>query len=132
MKINISKETYTERWVEFGGCEILIKPYPVGLNDVRVSSDQNIIISGDQRKRIFMDSVKGWRDLTDADDKDIPCTKANKELVFDYNLGGIGGFVYQYNSGFESTLRAELENLQPGQDGISIQKVNPATIADDK
>ena len=132
MKINISKETYEERWVEYDGCEILIKPYPVGLNDVRVSSDQNIIISGDQRKKIFMESVKGWRNLTDSNDNEIPCTKVNKDTVFNFNLGGIGGFVYQYNSNFESTMRAELENLQSGQDGISIPRVNPAMIAEDK
>ena len=132
MKINISKETYEERWVEYDGCEILLKPYPVGLNDLKISADQSMIITGDQRKKIFMDSVKGWRGLVDDNDDEIPYSKKIKELIFDHNLGGLAGFVYQFNSTFEASLRSEMTNLQPGQDGSLTKTTRPATTAEYK
>lgn len=131
MKIDISKKTYEAKWVEYNDCELLLEPYPVGLNDLVVSQDQKMTIPGPQRKEIFMDSVKDFKGIADANGVDIKCTEATKELIFNHNLGGIAGFVYQYNSIFEAKMRVELENLQPGQPGSLTPKVNPAEIADE-
>jgi hypothetical protein len=132
MKLNISKETYEPKWVKFDDCELLIEPYPMGLNDLVISPDQKMTIPGAQRKEMFMYSLKDWKGIEDANGLDLKCTKEAKETVFNHNLGGIAGFVYQYNSTFETNIKKELSDLQSGQDGTSIKEARPATTAEDK
>lgn len=129
MKLSISKETYEPRWVEYDDCELLIEPYPVGLNDLIISSNNSMTIPGVQRKEMFMYSVKDWKGIDDVNGAPLKCTKETKEVIFDHNLGGIAGFVYQYNANFESKIKDELINLQNGQDGTSTQEAKPAGTA---
>ena len=126
MKLQMSRETYKARWVKYEDCELFLRPYPIGRNDFIMSVDQSLTVPGEQRKSIFMYSVENWRKIVDSNDKELKCTKETKERVFDYNLGGIAGFVYSWNVGFESIIKGELEHLQHGQDGSSAKEVHLA------
>jgi uncharacterized protein YeaO (DUF488 family) len=128
MKIDVSKETYEAKWVDYGDMIIRIEPYPIGKNDLVIEGNDKMVIPGSQREKMFMDSVLDWKKLVDKNGKEILCTKDIKQLVYDRNLGGIAGFVYQYNATFEQGMRNELENLHSGQDGILTETMRPAKI----
>ena len=132
MKLDISAKTYEPKWVEFDGCDLLLAPYPVGRTDLVMSSDMSLVISGKQRKEMFMYSVQDWKNIEDVNGVNIPCTEENKAIVFDYNLNGMAGFVYTFNSEFDSTVKEEYSNLQHGQDGTLKKEANPALIADEQ
>jgi len=132
MKLDVSKETYKPKWVEFDDCELELRPYPTGRNDIVFSANQEMTITGEQRKKIFMYSLMNWKGLLDVNDKEIPYSLETKEKIFDYNLGGIAGFVYQYNTTFEAKLGQEYANLQNGQDGDLTEKAKPAPIAEEQ
>ncbi len=132
MKISISKETYEPRWKEFKGAKFLLKPFPMGRNDLILSTANSMSVTGQQRKNMFMETVKEWKDLVDDNEAAIPFSEEIKELIFDHNVGGIAGFVYEFNSEFSATLRNESENLQGGQDGTSKEGSKPAQIVETK
>jgi len=130
MILNISKETYKSKWVDFEDCELKLRPYPTGRNDIVFSSGRELTVTGKQRKKIYMYSLMGWKGLNDGSGKEIPYTNDVKELIFDHNLGGIAGFVYGYNTNFETRVKGELENLQVGAGGDSTAEATPAPNAD--
>lgn len=84
MKLDFTNLSYDAKWHDFAkDCQLKIRIYPSSLTNVIIRDGDQMISGSDQRKA-FIYCLQGWKDVTGADDKALPCTDAVKEKIFDF------------------------------------------------
>ena len=110
MKIDLDALSYEPRDVEFmPGVILKIRPYPYSKGDTRISDD-GLVIPGDKQLELFTYCLTGWSGVTDANGKDLVCSDAVKQKIFDFNLEGMATFVQAKVSAMQREKRGLEKN----------------------
>lgn len=116
MKLNFTDITYDAKPHEFNGATLYIRPYPESMKTVAIRGG-SVIISGEERWKVFDYSLEKAENITDADGKTVHLaddvrvgkkTVTLKRAIYDFNLDGIAAFVAQ-QSGIIEAEKAEEE-----------------------
>lgn len=109
MKFDFSTLTLDGKWHDFGDARLLIRPYPSSLETVQVG-EAGIMMSGDKQCEVFKYCLVDWKNVVDAEGKDLPCTDEVKQKIFDFGLENMTGFVLQQRRNFEAAKEEQEKN----------------------
>lgn len=84
MKIDLTGIDYNAKEYPYKNTKLWIKPSLASEETIMIK-DRAIVISGEERARIFKECLTGWN-VIGADDKPLPCTDEVKQQVFDFQL----------------------------------------------
>lgn len=84
MKLDFTDLSYDGKWYDFvKEAKLKIRIYPNSLTNVIIREGDQMISGLDQRKA-FLYCLEGWKGITDAKGKALPCTDLVKEKIFDF------------------------------------------------
>ena len=110
MKLDFSGLTYEPKDYPFGDATLSIRPLIMSRTNL-VLNDDGVAIKGEARFEDFNYCLTGWKNVADADGKDLPCTEEVKKKVFDFGLGGISQFVLETARVFTAEKADQEKNL---------------------
>ena len=99
-KIDFTNLSYDPKWYDFQdaaggviqGVRLKIRPYPLSMASFTVR-DGDLVFSQAEQCKIFKHALVGWEGVVGPDEKPLPCADEVKQKIFDFDLGGISGFV---------------------------------------
>lgn len=110
MKLDFTDLSYDAKQYDFGDARLNIRPYPSSLGNILVR-DQDMVISGSDRCKVFKYCLTDWENVVGADGKPLPCTDEVKQKLFDFNLNPkLIMFVMEKSRQFEKIKEEEEKN----------------------
>ena len=111
LKIDFTNLSYDPKWYEFRdpagnaveGVRLKIRPYPLSQASFALR-DGDLVFSQAEQCKMFRYALVGWDGVVGADGLPLPCIDEVKQKVFDFDLGGIPGFVLGKLREFRETL----------------------------
>ena len=103
MKLDITKQSYKSKWYDMEkdeevdapgekGAFLKIKPRILSKSNV-VIRDGDIILTGKDQCQYFKEDLEDWRGIVGSDDQPLPCNNEVKQMVYDFQMGGLPGYV---------------------------------------
>jgi len=120
LKLNFTKLSYDGKWYDFDKDEqvekpegdnvfLKIRPYPAKLSNISIR-DGAVVITGDEQFKVFMYCLEAWKNIQNAEGKELQCNDENKKKVFDFRIAEIPNFVTLKAANVEETKRASEKN----------------------
>jgi hypothetical protein len=120
MQLDITKQSYKSKWYNFEtdqevdepgdqGVFLKIRPRLLSKSNV-VIRDGDMILTGKDQCEYFKQDLEDWRGITGPDEQPLPCTNEVKQVIYDFQMNGIPGYVARKAWGRIRAIEAQEKN----------------------